>query len=426
MPRMFTPLLLLAGITTVTTADLITVDDDGNAQYSTIQAAINAAGQGDVILVAPGTYTAAGASVVNPNGKSIRIRSIKGPEVTFIDGEGIRTGIRCDSEEDNTTIIEGFTITNCSASWYDWNDNDQIDYWEYFGGGMWNRDGSSPTVRDCIFSNNRAEYGGGMYNGDENGVNASPVIESCSFIENGKPNGVGGGMYNNASTPELSDCMFQGNFSDFGGAICNFSNSAGTLTGCTFIDNRADDDGGAIYNSNSEPTATNCVFTENTAGDEGGAVFNADQGSSANIPVFIECTMSGNACGGEGGGMHNFSVSPVISNCTITDNSGSTGGGIYSWNSSNPNIDGTDVCGNSPNQIGGNWTDNGGNLVDENCDGTPCPTDLNGDGITDGADLGIFFVSWNACGNCPADLNNDGNVDGQDLGLLFVGWGPCE
>ncbi len=48
--------------------------------------------------------------------------------------------------------------------------------------------------------------------------------------------------------------------------------------------------------------------------------------------------------------------------------------------------------------------------------------DLNGDGIVDGADLGMLLGSWGPCGGCPADLNGDGIVDGADLGTLLGNW----
>jgi hypothetical protein len=53
-----------------------------------------------------------------------------------------------------------------------------------------------------------------------------------------------------------------------------------------------------------------------------------------------------------------------------------------------------------------------------------CQGDLNGDGLVDGADLGILLGSWGDLGG-PADLNGDGLVDGSDLGLLLGAWGSC-
>jgi plastocyanin len=57
----------------------------------------------------------------------------------------------------------------------------------------------------------------------------------------------------------------------------------------------------------------------------------------------------------------------------------------------------------------------------------PCIGDLNGDGVVNGADLGLMLGAWGNCGKgaCIADLNNDGLVNGADLGLLLGSWGKC-
>ena len=57
------------------------------------------------------------------------------------------------------------------------------------------------------------------------------------------------------------------------------------------------------------------------------------------------------------------------------------------------------------------------------CPVVECPADLNGDGLVDGADLGILLTQWGFDGG--ADFNDDGIVDGADLGLLLTGWGDC-
>ena len=77
-------------------AEVITVDDDGKADFASIQAAVDYASDGDEILVAPGVYTGDHpAHVVDLLGKAITLRSSDGPEVTIIDGEGLRRGIAC-------------------------------------------------------------------------------------------------------------------------------------------------------------------------------------------------------------------------------------------------------------------------------------------------------------------------------------------
>lgn len=47
--------------------------------------------------------------------------------------------------------------------------------------------------------------------------------------------------------------------------------------------------------------------------------------------------------------------------------------------------------------------------------------DLNGDGIVDGADLGMLLGAWGRA-NSAADLDGDGTVGGADLGILLAAW----
>ncbi|MFG0274850.1 MAG: hypothetical protein ACF8QF_07325 [Phycisphaerales bacterium] len=54
-----------------------------------------------------------------------------------------------------------------------------------------------------------------------------------------------------------------------------------------------------------------------------------------------------------------------------------------------------------------------------------CLGDLSGDGVIDGADLGLLLGDWGDP-DSPADLNGSGGVDGADLGLLLGLWGPCQ
>jgi hypothetical protein len=53
-----------------------------------------------------------------------------------------------------------------------------------------------------------------------------------------------------------------------------------------------------------------------------------------------------------------------------------------------------------------------------------CPADLDGNGVVDGADLGLLLNAWGPFATA-ADLNGDGQVNGGDLGLLIAAWGPC-
>ncbi|HMN96270.1 MAG TPA: hypothetical protein PKC43_08155 [Phycisphaerales bacterium] len=53
----------------------------------------------------------------------------------------------------------------------------------------------------------------------------------------------------------------------------------------------------------------------------------------------------------------------------------------------------------------------------------PCSGDLDGNGVVDGADLGVLLGAWGLPG--AADLDGNGLVDGADLGILLGAWGIC-
>jgi len=63
--------------------------------------------------------------------------------------------------------------------------------------------------------------------------------------------------------------------------------------------------------------------------------------------------------------------------------------------------------------------------IDPECTIDNCIEDLNGDGVVDGADLGILLTAWGSSDEA-SDLNGDGIVDGADLGILLSAWGACD
>ncbi|MHC4946249.1 MAG: hypothetical protein ACYTG7_24820, partial [Planctomycetota bacterium] len=73
--------------------------------YPKIQEAINAAANGDTVLVAAGTYY----ERINFKGKAILVKSSDGPEVTVIYGNDIDTVVKFINGEGLDSILEGFT-----------------------------------------------------------------------------------------------------------------------------------------------------------------------------------------------------------------------------------------------------------------------------------------------------------------------------
>jgi len=127
---------------------------------------------------------------------------------------------------DATAVLDGFIIRGGNANGPYSRDHD-------IGGGMRNAHNSNPTLINCTFLENSAEWGGGMYNA------GSPVLTECTFRVNSAR--YGGGMYNVLSFKPpvtLVNCTFIGNTSQWGGGMDNYESDV-TLINCTFSGNRA-------------------------------------------------------------------------------------------------------------------------------------------------------------------------------------------
>lgn len=140
------------------------------------------------------------------------------------------------------------------------------------GGGMYNS-AASPAVSNCIITNNSVSGGGGgMYNAS----NSSPTIKNCIFTNNAAVSSVGGGIANSSSSPTIINSVFYANTAYYGGAIYNNSNSSPNIANCNFVNNTATAYG-AMYNYfSSSPNINNCTFTGNTATLDNFAIYNSN------------------------------------------------------------------------------------------------------------------------------------------------------
>src|SRR5262249_13240319 len=78
------------------------------ADYSRIQAAIDAAANGDTELVSPVTYT----ETLIVAGKGINLKSEQGPQVTILDGNHLAPVVIFKTASAVSSSIQGFTIQN--------------------------------------------------------------------------------------------------------------------------------------------------------------------------------------------------------------------------------------------------------------------------------------------------------------------------
>lgn len=142
--------LVLWGLTAQGAADILVVKPDGTGDYPTIQAAVDAAANGDVIELADGVFVGDGNRDIDVSGKQITVRSQGGPEACVIDCQGgpsdRHRGFYFHGYYwGGKAVLEGMTITNGYA----------------LQGGAINCLGASHTIADCIFLLNTAIGEGG-------------------------------------------------------------------------------------------------------------------------------------------------------------------------------------------------------------------------------------------------------------------------
>jgi len=310
-PKPVPVLMLLVLFALPTAAATIHVPGD----QPTIQAGINAALNGDTVLVADGTYTGPGNRDIDFLGKAITVRSADGTDTCIVDGEGLGRGFVLINEEPPEAVLQGFTIRNCVGD---------------FGGGVYCV-GSSPTlvglvIRDCSATSD----GGGFYS-----IEGAPVIRDSRF-ESNQTGGAGSGAYlRDAGAMEISECMFTNNT----GVFTLITSSFGGMIRDSLVESNT---GGGIRCFGQVTVAGNTI-TNNT-GDSG-----ISCGSQAMI---VDNVITGNVNDSVGGGIDASGYSATIIGNTITKNQGSSGGGIH-FDADRGSIHGNVISGNVATYKGG-------------------------------------------------------------------------
>jgi hypothetical protein len=263
----------------------------------TIQAGINAANNGDLVLVAPGTYRES----INFNGKAITVKSTNGPQVTIIDGGRTNQVVTFASGETLSSILNGFTIQN--------------GFGKNAGGiAIVN---SSPTVRYNIVTKNLG-CGIGVYYG-------APVIEhnTVSYTS-------GGG---NCAPADGSGILLYGQGTQYGmGSVHIIGNIIGHNV------SSPDSNGAGIYLwVGGAPLIENNIIKLNQAGTYGSGGGITMQNTGA--PIIVQNLIVGNEAGTVGGGLDleipNDGSKAIIvnntiaSNRTATESQGQTGPEVY-------------------------------------------------------------------------------------------------
>jgi len=290
---------------------VIIVPDD----YDYVQAAIDHADDGDMVIVESGTYV----ENLDFDGKSITVKSKEGPDVTIIDGNQMGSVITFQSGEGAGSILEGFTITNGVASVKP-------------GGGI-SCYFSSPTISYNKIFNNSGLYGGGIYCDS-----SSPMIGSNTISDNLADNGAGLFCLN-LSNPTIENNIIMSNHAGIngGGIYCEASSPIIRKNTISVNSATASGSGGGIYCKSSSPTIEYNTIEENQARYGGGGI-GCEYGSS---PTIMSSHLLSNWAEISGGGVSCFHSSPTIVNNTIMKNSAAGNGGGISCDASSPTVTNT-------------------------------------------------------------------------------------
>jgi hypothetical protein len=272
------------------------------ADQATIQAAINAANNGDTVLVAPGTYL----ENINFNGKAITVASSGGPSVTIIDGNANGSVVTFNTGETTASVLNGFTIRNglrnglwgagilvVSAS-PKITGNIVTGNHAAVGIGI-TVNGGSPVIRNnTISGNNQAGAGDGgqggggvLVWGDSSTVTAPQIIGNTISNNSMALGGSGGGIsiiY--FSSPLIQGNLIQGNTAyNGGGGISVQTYNSATIVQNIIVNNSSlgGGSGGGLWvsPSSSAETFVNNTIAANTAFDNSSGIFVTGFGQDA-------------------------------------------------------------------------------------------------------------------------------------------------
>jgi hypothetical protein len=227
----------------------------------TIQAGINAAVNGDTVLVADGHYH----EHINFNGKNITVTSVNGPAVTIIDGDvGMGPVVSIVTSETRAAVLHGFTIEHGLV-------NSDFD----IGGGV-EISNAYPTISGNIITQNAGSGEGG-------GVEVAfggPIIDSNTISQNTFyfPGGFGAGICvggTPAAPPftQITNNTISANFgAGPGGGIALFAAGPVTVENNVIIGNSAAEGGGIGDVDGAGEVIVQNLITGNTAYN-GAAIF---------------------------------------------------------------------------------------------------------------------------------------------------------
>lgn len=350
--------------------------------YTSIQAAIEAAADGDTISVCAGTYDERLRIV----GKDLTLRSKDGAAATRIDAEDFGRALTVSGGA--TVTVDGFTFAHGSTAGNGGNVSctgselelvaSRLEFGQagkggglaasactgrvssttfegntsvYFGGAAWIFGGSFGFDGNTVTSNTATSSGGGLY------LDANSAVRDNTFTDN-EAEEFGGGLYVDNGYGEISGNRFEGNRSvnDGGGAYVMFGSPQ--ILRNTWEGNDSSDEGGGLRVKLSTARVDDNLFVANHADYRGGGMKVSHEAITMSRNTFID-----NTTWVAGGGLAMVESASLLVGNEFFGNTADLGGGLYILDGWGP-VEITDGIfdGNAATTSGGNlYVD----LVDE-------------------------------------------------------------
>lgn len=298
-PFLFISATLIWAITATAQAADLYVSPDGNhtppfakwAQAATnIQAAVDAAVEGDTVYLADHTYLLKGPITVN---KAITIKGFNGPDDCVVDG---RNDVRC-FDINNASLVD-LTIQHGFVRGGFIGDRERR-----YGGGVYAR---NCVINNCVFRENGGNQGlhGILPAGAALAARDGSVVSDCTFYDNNK----GGDGFSDPSTVHVGNgslierCIIRNNLTSVGALDCDHS----TVVRCQIYNNQFR--GVTMVGG----TMRDCQIFDN-------------EGSPSVVAFTVGSAVTPS---NQGGGVH-ISEGGVVTRCLIQNNGSRIGGGAY-------------------------------------------------------------------------------------------------